>query len=301
MPDSRHSFRSSRQCPSPFSGCAERTLLPILSFLIMLPLLAVVTARSNERRFLYVLSFITLFANPMFFYALEFWEHAPAVACLTATTALILAWPNSVHLTAAAGGFAGLAILLRPEAAWYVVALAWLLRPRAIALVTFSIGAALSLVPFAIANFVHSGNLAGPHVTTNLGPYWDDWLTAHVQRARLWLLPTSLMGLVALAAMASVWVSPLSRIDLRKRQTIALAAGALIALASARGAFAHELLWTAWPAGVLVLIPFTRTTNVRRYWWLALFSAGAVLLTSAHDGGTQWGPRFLLVAVPRRS
>jgi hypothetical protein len=36
----------------------------------------------------------------------------------------------------------------------------------------------------------------------------------------------------------------------------------------------------------------------RRLWLLSLFSIAAIILTSTHDGGAQWGPRFFLVATP---
>jgi hypothetical protein len=34
------------------------------------------------------------------------------------------------------------------------------------------------------------------------------------------------------------------------------------------------------------------------WWWLSLFTVVGVWLSSTHDGGAQWGPRFVLIAAP---
>jgi hypothetical protein len=288
--------------PISILGLRGAYIFPIVSFLAMLPLLTLVAGAMDRHVSLAALAIITFFASPLFFYALEFWEHAPAVALLTASTALVLV-PSpperrGISPAVGAGVLAGLAILLRPEALWYAAALAWIAGPPFRRTLVFGVGIAIPLVPFAIANVAHAGNPFGPHVVTALGTIWDDWFMAHVVRTRLWLLPGPGIAWVGFAIIGATWLKPISRLDLPTRQTVALAGAAVIAVASVRGGFVREALWNAWPAGALVLIPFTGTTVTRQLWFLAAFSVAVILLTSAHDGGAQWGPRFLLVATP---
>jgi len=98
-------------------GVRGAYLLPALAFVALVPLLA------SARRYLVpdaswgVLAWIVVAANPLLLYALEFWEHAPAVALLAAGTAVVA--PSFVRdlaatRMAAGGALVGAGVLLRP-------------------------------------------------------------------------------------------------------------------------------------------------------------------------------------------
>jgi hypothetical protein len=282
-------------------GLRGAYVLPLLSFVAMIPLLNVIRRHSGSSNTLGFLIVLAIFASPVFFYGLEFWEHAPATACVTASTALVFADPGrgwrARQFAVAAGLLCGVAILLRPEALWYAVALAWVSRRRDVSL-AFGLGGAAVLIPFAAANFIHSGNVAGPHATANFAAFGNHWLAARRHRLALWLVPAAPAGFIGITLVGAAWISSFAGYERRRRQILALLGGAVLAVAAARGAFGLDSLWTAWPAGALLFVPFPKTSGTRRLWFLALFSLGAIWLTSTHDGGAQWGPRFLLVSTP---
>lgn len=287
--------------PIAAAGLRGAYILPLVSFIAMLPLLNVIRRASDASAAVGFLVLLAVFASPVFFYGLEFWEHAPAIACVAASAALVLASARrdtgGGYGMAAAGALGGIAILLRPEALWFIAALAWVSRRRSACLV-FAVGVAAIILPFAAANYRHSGSITGPHLAANLAPLLDHWFAARAQRLRLWLLPVTPAGIVGALLIAAAWIGRSASWDLRRRQTLALLGCAVIAVAATRGAFPRESLWRAWPAGSLALVPFTTTDGTRRLWFLALCSLGLVWLTSTHDGGAQWGPRFLLIASP---
>jgi hypothetical protein len=293
-------------------------ILPLVSFVVMLPLLNLIRRHSVSSigvsstgvssTDIGLLAIVALFASPVFFYGLEFWEHAPAIACLTASTALAVAAAKQEakeetkqegvgYAMAAAGALGGVAILLRPEALWYVAALVVISR-RQDGVLALLLGVAAMLLPFAAANYLHSGSLTGPHVAANLAPLFDRWFAARGQRIRLWLLPWTPIAAIGFLLIGAAWIAHFAPVDLRRRQTLALLGCGLIAVAATRGAFPRESLWNAWPAGSLMLVPFSATDGTRRLWFLALCPLALVWLSSTHDGGAQWGPRFLLIASP---
>ena len=282
-------------------GLRGAYILPLLGFIGMLPLLNVIRRHSAPSAAVGLLVVLAVFASPVFFYGLEYWEHAPAIACVAAGTALVLGSAGrDTHVRlamAAAGALSGVAILLRPEALWYVVALAWISR-RQNGFPGLLIGVAAILMPFAAVNYLHSGSITGPHLAANLAPLLDQWFAARGHRIRLWLLPANPLAAFGFLLVAGAWIARFAPLDLRRRQTLALAGCAVVAIAATRGAFPRDSLWNAWPAGALVFVPFTATDRTRRLWVLALWPIALVWLTSTHDGGAQWGPRFLLIASP---
>ena len=282
-------------------GLRGAYILPLLGFIGMLPLLNVIRRHSAPSAAVGLLVVLAVFASPVFFYGLEYWEHAPAIACVAAATALVLGSAGRdtrVSLAmAAAGALSGVAILLRPEALWYVVALAWISR-RQDGCPGLLIGVAAILMPFAAANYLHSGSITGPHLAANLAPLLDQWFAARGHRIQLWLLPANPLAAFGFLLVGAAWIARFAPLDLRRRQTLALAGCAVVAIAATRGAFPRDSLWNAWPAGALVFVPFTATDRTRRLWFLALWTIVLVWLTSTHDGGAQWGPRFLLIASP---
>ena len=287
--------------PIAAAGLRGAYILPLVSFIGMLPLLNVIRRHSASSAAVGLLVVLAVFASPVFFYGLEYWEHAPAIACVAAGTALVMGSTGRdariAYVMAAAGALSGVAILLRPEALWYVAALAWVSR-RQPAFPGFLAGVAAMLVPFAAANYLHSGSVTGPHLAANLAPLLDHWFAARGHRIRLWLLPGTPVAVLGFLLIGAAWIGQRAPLDQRRRQTLALAGCAVIAVAATRGAFPRDSLWNAWPAGSLALVPFTTTDRTRRLWFLALWTLVLVWLTSTHDGGAQWGPRFLLIASP---
>jgi hypothetical protein len=153
-------------------------------------------------------------------------------------------------------------------------------------------------VPFALVNFAHIGSFAGPHISTSLVGLGDAWLSNRWQRIDLWFLPEARVLVPVLVLVALAWIGPVSRSDLRIRQVVALLGAGVIAIAAFAGLFDRESLWNAFPAAALLLVPFRNTAHTRSIWLIAIVSVAAIVLTSAHDGGAQWGPRFLLITAP---
>jgi hypothetical protein len=275
-------------------GLGGAYVLPIAGFLATLPLLSVLRRRMAPDVPLWVLSVVTLFASPVAFYGFEFWEHTPAIAALAASTAWLLA-SNRWSVIACGGAAGAIAVLLRPEAFWYVVPLA-LIAVHSRKFTAFAAGAASILVPFAVFNLAHSGDAAGAHVTANLAPLGERWLATRWEYIALWLVPMSPPFQAGCAIAAVAWAA--RGRDLRVRQAIALGGAACIAIAAVAGAFTREALWTAAPIASLLFVPAVGTLLTRRMWLIAAVSLLGILLTSAHDGGAQWGPRFLLIGAP---
>ena len=279
-------------------GLRGAYILPIISFVALLPLLTRIARHVAPDVSVAILSLVGLFAGPVLFYAFEFWEHLPAIACLAGATALLFR-PRATrtHLIAS-GSLSAAAILLRPEALWYVIALAgWQIHARA-RLGYFVAAAALILGLFALSNLFESGNLMGPHISANLAPVLDNWAGVRIQRGALWFWPGSSLWVAGVLVLISSSVASLANVNVRVAQAVALCAVAILALQAASGAYARESLWNCWPVGLLLFVPSSRFRELAPLWWLAVFTVVAVWLTSAHDGGAQWGPRFVLIAAP---
>ena len=291
-------------------GLRGAYLLPIASFLALLPLLNVLRRHAAPDVPAGILAAFSLLASPVFFYALEFWEHAPAVACLAGSMALVLSRRGRNMAMACAGALASVAVLLRPEAIFLVLVLVMVtVRGR---VVPFALGGIAAAAPLVAFNLFHFGNLTGPHIATSLGPLFAGWLTGRADRVVLWLVPTAPLAVAGLAAVAVGWllyvglaprsgaveVGRVARSGPGVPQLVALAGALALALSGALGQLPRESVWNAWPAAVLLLVPFAGTGQTRQLWMIGLVTVAAIAAASAHDGGAQWGPRFLLVAVP---
>lgn len=278
-------------------GLRGAYFLPGLGFVLMAPLLNAVRRRSLPQLAAGLLGFFVVGASPVFFYAFEFWEHAPAVAILAGVTALLVERdgraPGAGRLTGA-GVLGAIAMLLRPEAAWYLAGLVLGLRWRPLVWSPVVAGAAIVLLPFAIANTMHSGHPLGPHATANLAPLGHAYLQGRIQRAALWLLPSSSFGLVGSALV----LVPYLFSNRERLVWVQLVGALLIAASAAMNQLPQDSLWAAWPVGVLALVPLRhdRCTTLLRT--TSLVTVFGIVLTSTHDGGEQWGPRFLLIASP---
>ncbi len=274
--------------------------LPALAFIVLLPLLNVMRSHAAPRTSIGVLACIAVGANPMLFYSLEFWEHAPAVALAAASSAAALAGidrDRPVPWVVASGVLGGLSVLLRPEAVWYVAGLGLVLGFRWWA--AFGAGVTAILLPFALANYAHAGTVLGTHASASLSPLTDGYLAARWQRMDAWFGPHSAAAMAAFALVAAAWLAAFMKVELAKRQMIALAGVALLSVLAARQALPRESLWQGFPLALLALVP--TSTSAGRLRWLHVIAAVSTLgivLTAAHDGGAQWGPRFLLVTAP---
>src|SRR5882672_11523510 len=101
--------------PIAAAGLRGAYILPLVSFIGMLPLLNVIRRHSAPSAAVGLLVVLAVFASPIFFYGLEYWEHAPAIACVAAGTALVMGSSGRdariASVMAAAGALSGVAIL----------------------------------------------------------------------------------------------------------------------------------------------------------------------------------------------
>jgi hypothetical protein len=281
-------------------GLRGAYILPALSFIALVALLEAIRRHVVPDASRALLAWLVIAANPAFLYALEFWEHAPAVALLAAGTAAVVVASTRAQASGLAvigGALVGLGVVLRPEAAWYAGGLAiTFARP---VLVRFGAGAAVVLLPFAAANVVHFGNPMGAHASAVLAPLGDGFAAARWARVRDWLWPASAgewaaLMLVAAAAFSGRFVS-----DVRVRQLAALAGVAVISALAATRALPGISFWQGFPVALMVLVPTAAGwRRSGRLYALAGVAVGGVMLTATNDGGAQWGVRYLLVAVP---
>ncbi|HZI78304.1 MAG TPA: hypothetical protein VFD69_02265 [Vicinamibacterales bacterium] len=273
---------------------------PALAFIALVPLLATARRHLLPDTSGPVLAWIAVAASPLLLYALEFWEHAPAVALLAAGTAAaapVLAGGGSRARVALGGALVGAGVLLRPEGAWYAAGLALALGPRH--WLPFAGGAAALLVPAALVNYLHFGNPLGAHASAVLAPIGADFLAARWQRVQDWLWPASDAEAAGLALVGAAWLAAPLTANVRARQLLALAGTAVIAVLAARRALPTPSFWQGFPLALLALVPgVTWTREARRVALAALVAVAGVVLTATNDGGAQWGTRYLLVAAP---
>lgn len=283
-------------------GLRGAYVLPAASFVSLLPLAYLIRRRTDAAIPLGVLVTVVFFANPVFFYALEYWEILPAVACLAACTALALkpaggSGSRFVGAAVAAGALAAAATMLRPEAIWYAAAVGLILARRP-ALLSYAAGFGLVMSPFALANYLESGSLLSHHAAANLAPLGDRWLSARMERASLWLGSGSPVFLAGAAIAVAAWCARLAGVGIRTTQLTFLIGAVLAAVPVVMGDLDRATLWQAWPLGFVMLMPRASYRDVGPLVLIAAVTIIGVLLTSTHDGGAQWGPRFLLIATP---
>ena len=112
-------------------------------------------------------------------------------------------------------------------------------------------------------------------------------------------MPDGAATMVAFALVAAAWLAAVVDVELARRQLIALVGVAVISVLAARQELPRESLWQGFPLALLAFVPMG--PSVGRIRWLSAIAAVSTLgivLTAGHDGGAQWGPRFLLVAAP---
>ncbi len=280
-------------------GVRGAYVLPAIAFIALLPVLNAMRRYAAPESSFLALAWIAVAANPLLFYSLEFWEHSPAVTLLAGSSASAMLGYRSrgARWIVASGALGGVSVLLRPEAVWYVAGLGLVIGRRQ--WIAFGCGVAAILIPFAAANFLHAGTLLGPHASANLAPLESDFFDARWQRLDDWLRPYSLVAAVGFLLVAAAWISRIFNVDLRTRQTIGLLGVAAISVAAAQRLLPRESLWQAFPLSLLALVPTAALTPLARHMYIIVsVTAVGIVLTATHDGGAQWGARFLLVTAP---
>jgi hypothetical protein len=243
-------------------GVRGAYLLPALGFLLTVAAVAALGQALDARRVAWWTGIVAVLTTPFLFYGLEFWEHMPAVALAAAGTVLIVKpgnrRPDANGLRAlVAGALFGAATLLRPEAAWFAVAVLVATRwldpaPTWRTLAAAIAGGVLAAAPATVYTVLHFATLTPPHVSTNAGLLTDVSFGARAALARMWFLSR---------ADGSIW---------RATPAIAVALAAPLVDPGRRGS---AFLWV-----------------------VAAVDAALVLLTAPNDGGAQWAPRYLLFA-----
>jgi hypothetical protein len=252
-------------------GVRGAYVLPALGALLAFAATAWLARLLDRRRSGAAVMLMLFLGTPLFFYGLELWEHAPAAGVAALAAALFVrALENDTPGAGAARRFGptfgagvcfGLAVLLRPEALWFAVALfaaSKLLRsrPPAVHVVVAAAGLVAALVPLTLYTLQHFGHPIPPHVTGNPSLVTGDWSSLRQTLAYTWLIAggkSSFWRVAPAILLAFVW-RPTSRAGTGAR----------------RGR------------------PFLLVS--------AALTIGLVLLTAPNDGGAQWGPRYLLLA-----
>jgi hypothetical protein len=199
--------------------------------------------------------------TPLLFYGLEFWEHVPAVGVAAVATPWLVGAGHADNPRGAAfvaGLLFGLAILLRPEAVWFLIAVAaasrFLTSPipwNTLAIAAAGIAAAL--LPLTAYSLLHFGTIVPPHVESQSHLLSGGWLAMRGAVLSRWF------GAAAIAS-GDFW-------------GLALLAGLALGWLATRPSPVRSFLVTA-----------------------ALVDIVLVVLTAPNDGGGQWGPRYLLFA-----
>jgi hypothetical protein len=283
-------------------GIRGAFVLPAVGFLLALASIAYLGRVLDERRRWTLLLFVAVACTPLLFYALEFWEHTLAVGIAATGTILFVARRSSLSLLTS-GLLLGLAALLRPEALCYCAALLvgarWLTpRPSIGDLTLVIVGVVIAYLSFATASAVHSGQLVGGHVTSNLSGIAQGWWANRVTILRVWFVPQNTAWFAGLAVLAMAALAAKDNPTGRKVVfTIGLAFVAVTTVAAASRVFQPASAWNAAPALLLAFMPFVRVRKGRTFLLVvALLSSSLVVLTAPNDGGGQWAPRYLLFA-----
>lgn len=247
-------------------------LLPALGFLALLAACAWLAHLLDPQRSPALAAAVAALGTPYLFYGLEFWEHAPALALGVGGAGWMLAAARSrpgrqseTVPTFLAGLLSGAAVVLRPEAACFVVAVmlasrALVHRPtwRSLA-ITFA-GAMLAVLPLEAYTYLHFGSLVPGHVGTNAGLIGDSWWSGRWHLIADWLSPSMWR-----------WAGPVR----------------------------PSSFWSVAPAALVAVAGLMRPSERRErlfLWLVALLTAACVVAAAPNDGGGQWGPRYLLFA-----
>ncbi len=226
-------------------------VLPALGYLLTVWALARWADTGGHERSPLTVAVIAAIATPFLFYGLEFWEHTLALAGAAAGTVFLVRKHSF-----ASGLSLGCAALLRPEVAWFGLALlvaAQLLpeRPGARTYATVIAGVALAVAPYEIWVILHFGAVTPPHLAVNAGGMTDAWVSGRLMLLRAWFGTSQTTGFWTVAPCVA---GAVATVFLIRRPD-------------------HRFLWAV--AGIYVLL---------------------TVLTAPNTGGGAWGPRYLLPA-----
>ena len=264
-------------------------ILPAAGFLLALAACAALAVSLDKRRGRAVPIAVCALATPLVFYGLEFWEHAPAAGLVALATVLLVksattetrdsTWVTDPRGRAlSAGLLLGLAVLLRPEALWYAVALlsaSCLLsaRPGGRLLALAAAALLLALLPSVLYSLAHFSSLLPAHVLTNAGALAGGWLAGRIAILSAWLGPSS-VGALAVAPVVLLALVPARRAGRRFLAVVSLAYAALVVLTAPNDGGAQwtprylllaavpvailaadgvDRLWRAGPAGMVIV------------------------------------------------
>jgi hypothetical protein len=249
--------------------------------------------------------------SPLMFYAVTFWEHAPAIFLTTWALVAVAYGIDRGRLWAfgLAGLLLGLATWLRNEAALCAPALglALLLHARSswfIRLLVFGCGLAIGLAPLLAYNMVTYGNALGAHVLVagaNSRLALGAWIDLLIVPLRQPGVPVTVAVLGLLAVVRAVR----PRLLTARAQTALMAVGlGALALQLGMGSgLGLTSFITACPIILLALMlgPPAQPALPPRIGLLLTFGLTFILLcliVRLPDGGAQHGPRMLLPALP---
>jgi hypothetical protein len=275
---------------------------PALGFLILLPLVHRLACVLEGRTIAALTIFILVCCSPVLFYALEVWEHVPAVTLTAAATLLLLTGEARPSRVMGAGALLGAAFLFRPEAIWYGFALLIVHPRRSLSFASrLAIGGAFALAPMVVFNIVHYPALVSPHISANAALVSREWLKLRLAVPEAWLFgvraPMARIGLaLALAGAGLAWLARSRPRAFEWLRWVALVGIALSAVAASQQGFLRDSLWAVFPCALLALVPIS---NCRSEWVAALRRVIIVFtllvaLTTPNLGGGQYGPRYLL-------
>jgi hypothetical protein len=277
-------------------------ILPIAGTLLIIALLPSMTKGS-----ILPVGIAIVFATPIFWYTIVFWEHTLAAAC--ALAAMVLAKRDRVLI---AGIIAAAGAVLREEGYVVIAALAVALfvsRHGIARIVRFLAAAAVVLVPWAAINWSLFGSPRGLHAAVYSSLAGDDNVLGNIfpflfefsrQPAVRYILIAPAVALIAAAAFEMpAWV----RVTLLAVTTVGfvlLTASFIRAPLSLGATLYHQGLFPAVPFSVVMFLSLRRLWNERRFETVTVI-IGVVLTTlllNRADFGVIWGPRHYLWLLP---
>jgi hypothetical protein len=277
-------------------GATGATLLPLLAGIGIAMLVPALVRASGSVADPAAAVLAVIFATPLAFYSLDFWEHTTAT--LLAMIAILFLLRERPLL---AGIFCGASIVFREEGYVFLIAvlIASAMRRRVAA------GAAIIVIPFWIAQAVAFGNPLGLHLAAHVGPDAIA-LPARLARNAWYFLFQFHERPVIAAVLAVAWIAavlPLRR-AFTPRLTLALLAavtGAILLVTNG-----DPILNTIDTQGLFLFVPFVallaspfrndRISLLNRISLIYIILMPLVL--RANWSGTIWGPRYFLTIMP---
>ena len=190
-------------------GFAGLYVLPLCGGLLCIPLAYAIAKHFVPHRAALSASVFAVFATPMFFYSLTFWEHTPAVCLLLAAILLLMKSDRSISVALTSGLLLGMSVWLRSEmlvfsAMLCISGLLLLGRPRVVGMV--AAGMTVPLVALLLTNKTLYGEWYG-HVVRNL--HGSGLGVTEVLRTRMSCLWISLFGMNAPQTLSAAKVEKL--------------------------------------------------------------------------------------------